>query len=73
MPLYDFTCTKCGKVLEFLTSRDCQEKPCAAASSEEPKAPSGTCDGTMVRNIIQTGSSFSLKGTGWYVSDYKGR
>lgn len=73
MPLYDYTCAKCGKVKEFLASRQETEKPCAAAESEQAQPASTHCDGTMVRNIIQVGSSAHFKGTGWYVTDYKKR
>ena len=58
MPLYDYTCKGCGDVQEFLLNRD-----------EEP-GPCGHCDGTMIRNGVQSGHGFRLKGGGWEADNY---
>ncbi len=56
MPIYEYLCRKCG---EFETMQRITE----AALEKCP-----TCDGKVRRLISQT--SFQLKGTGWYVTDY---
>ncbi len=58
MPIYEYHCEKCGHEFEVLQkSFDVDEAPC-----EECGAPSKR----MISN-----TSFVLKGTGWYVTDYK--
>jgi putative FmdB family regulatory protein len=58
MPIYEYKCNKCGKEFEVLQkSFDVDEAPCEA------------CGGTGKRFMSNT--SFVLKGTGWYVTDYK--
>ncbi len=62
MPLYEYGCEKCGQVVEKL-----QSSPDAPAPQECPKC--GAKD-SMSRLISNT--SFQLKGSGWYVTDYGG-
>lgn len=62
MPLYEYGCEKCGQVVEKL-----QSSPEAPAPSECPKCGA---TGSMTRLISNT--SFQLKGSGWYVTDYGG-
>jgi putative FmdB family regulatory protein len=58
MPIYEYHCEKCGHEFEVLQKHfDVDEVPCE------------TCGGTAKRMISNT--SFVLKGTGWYVTDYK--
>ena len=58
MPIYEYKCDKCGKEFEVLQKRfDVDEAPCEA------------CGGTGKRFMSNT--SFVLKGSGWYVTDYK--
>lgn len=58
MPIYEYQCSNCGKVFEVLQkSFDVDEAPC------------DTCGAPGKRLISNT--SFVLKGTGWYVTDYK--
>jgi putative FmdB family regulatory protein len=58
MPIYEYKCDTCGKEFEVLQkSFDVDEAPCEA------------CGGTGKRFMSNT--SFVLKGTGWYVTDYK--
>jgi putative FmdB family regulatory protein len=56
MPIYEYQCHKCGT---FETTQRITEKPLA-------KCP--TCKG-KVRKLISN-TSFQLKGTGWYITDY---
>jgi putative FmdB family regulatory protein len=56
MPIYEYACPKCG---EFeVTQR----------ITEEPLKKCPTCK-SKVRKLISS-TSFQLKGSGWYVTDY---
>jgi putative FmdB family regulatory protein len=59
MPIYEYECGKCGV---FETS----QRISAAALTKCP-----TCRRKVRRLISNT--SFQLKGTGWYVTDYAGK
>ena len=60
MPIYEYKCQKCGKQFEaFKGISDPEVKSCKF------------CKG-KVQKIVSL-SSFSLKGSGWYVTDYKGK
>ena len=56
MPIYEYSCQKCGT---FEVTQRIIEKPLT-------KCP--TCKGKVKKLISNT--SFQLKGTGWYVTDY---
>lgn len=56
MPIYEYQCQKCGT---FEATQKITDKPLA-------KCP--TCKGKVKKLISNT--SFQLKGTGWYVTDY---
>ncbi len=56
MPIYEYQCQKCGT---FEVSQRITENPLG-------KCP--TCKGKVKKLISNT--SFQLKGTGWYVTDY---
>jgi putative FmdB family regulatory protein len=56
MPIYEYQCQKCGT---FETTQKITDKPLT-------KCP--TCKG-KVRKLISN-TSFQLKGTGWYITDY---
>ncbi len=57
MPIYEYQCTKCGEVFEaFQKINDHPLKECRF------------CRGKVERLISQT--SFQLKGSGWYLTDY---
>ena len=56
MPIYEYECQKCGT---FEATQRITEKPLG-------KCP--TCKGKVKKLISNT--SFQLKGTGWYVTDY---
>ena len=58
MPIYEYKCTKCGKEFEVLQrSFDVDEAPCEHCGAPGKRFMSNT--------------SFVLKGSGWYVTDYK--
>ena len=56
MPIYEYKCNKCG-VFEVMQK-----------ISEAPLKKCPTCKGKAERQISNT--SFVLKGSGWYVTDY---
>jgi putative FmdB family regulatory protein len=60
MPIYEYECENCGKIEEALQK-----------ISDKPLRKCGHCSGKLHRLISQ--SSFHLKGTGWYVTDYAGK
>jgi putative FmdB family regulatory protein len=62
MPIYEYECSKCGKIEEALQK-----------FSDKPLTKCKFCSGKLTKLVSQ--SSFHLKGSGWYVTDYaaKGR
>jgi putative FmdB family regulatory protein len=61
MPLYEFVCPKCNHLHEeWFKIKDSPKK-----------LPCKKCNGIMKRIISNT--SFILKGTGWYQTDYKNK
>jgi putative FmdB family regulatory protein len=58
MPLYEYECAKCKKVIEVMQK-----------FSEGPLAECPDCKGPVTK--LMSMSSFALKGTGWYTTDYK--
>ncbi|MFH2220512.1 MAG: zinc ribbon domain-containing protein [Pseudomonadota bacterium] len=57
MPLYEYECTKCHRIDEVFQK-----------FSDKPLAKCTHCSGKLQKLISQ--STFHLKGTGWYVTDY---
>ena len=57
MPIYEYSCKKCGKTIEVIQK-----------FSDKPLKKHQGCGGTLTKLISQ--SAFQLKGTGWYVTDY---
>ena len=57
MPIYEYGCEKCGHQSEVLQK-----------FSDPPITECELCHGKMKKLISH--SSFHLKGTGWYVTDY---
>lgn len=57
MPIYEYECENCGKTEEHLQK-----------FSDAPMTTCIKCGGNLHKLISQ--SSFHLKGTGWYVTDY---
>lgn len=56
MPIYEYYCSKCGEFESFQRITDKALTRCP------------TCRGKVTKLISQ--SSFHLKGSGWYVTDY---
>lgn len=57
MPIYEYQCVKCGEVFEAFQK-----------ITDKPLIKCRFCDGKVQQLISKT--SFQLKGTGWYLSDY---
>ncbi len=57
MPIYEYECEKCGQQTEALQR-----------FSDPPISKCESCHGKLKKLISQ--STFHLKGTGWYVTDY---
>ena len=57
MPIYEYECTKCGKIEEALQK-----------FSDKPLTRCRHCKGKLTKLVSQ--SSFHLKGSGWYATDY---
>ena len=57
MPIYEYKCTKCGKEFELIQK-----------FSDKPATKCPDCSGKVEKLISQ--SSFVLKGTGWYQTDF---
>ena len=57
MPVYEYGCLKCGKTHEIMQK-----------FSDAPMATCPDCGATVKKLISNT--SFVLKGTGWYATDY---
>lgn len=60
MPIYEYECDKCGSIIEKFQT-----------FSEKPLTKCDHCSGKVHRIISQ--STFHLKGSGWYVTDYAGK
>ncbi|MCD6152690.1 MAG: zinc ribbon domain-containing protein [Syntrophobacterales bacterium] len=60
MPIYEFKCTECGKEFEEFRSITDDTVPACRF-----------CKGKVKKLISH--SSFQLKGSGWYVTDYGGK
>ncbi len=57
MPIYEYQCAACGKVMEAWQK-----------FSEAPLTDCPACGGPLTKLI--SNCAFHLKGSGWYVSDY---
>ena len=60
MPIYEYECTKCGKISEVWQQM-----------SDKPLKKCQYCSGKVQKLISR--SSFHLKGSGWYATDYSGK
>jgi putative FmdB family regulatory protein len=58
MPIYEYQCPKCEKVYEVMQK-----------FSDPPETACPQCAGPVTKIVSRT--SFQLKGSGWYVTDYK--
>ena len=57
MPIYEYQCSKCGEIFEAFQK-----------ISDAPLTECRFCRGKVEKLISQT--SFQLKGSGWYLTDY---
>jgi putative FmdB family regulatory protein len=57
MPIYEYECVKCGEIEEAIQK-----------FSDKPLTNCRHCRGKLHKLVSQ--STFHLKGTGWYVTDY---
>lgn len=57
MPIYEYACQKCGAQIEVMQK-----------ISDAPLKKHETCGGKLEKQWSNT--SFQLKGSGWYVTDY---
>ncbi|MDP8255428.1 MAG: zinc ribbon domain-containing protein [Candidatus Alcyoniella australis] len=58
MPIYEYECQQCGKLSEHWQK-----------TTDGPPENCPHCQGGPLRKIVSL-STFHLKGTGWYVTDY---
>jgi putative FmdB family regulatory protein len=58
MPLYEYKCANCNQNIEIIQK-----------FSDPPLATCPECGGSVSKVMSRT--SFQLKGSGWYASDYK--
>jgi putative FmdB family regulatory protein len=58
MPIYEYRCHKCRKTFEVMQK-----------FSDQPLSRCPSCSGKVSKII--SNCSFQLKGSGWYVTDYK--
>ena len=57
MPLYEYQCSKCGRVFEVIQK-----------FSDDPLTTHEDCGGKVEK--LLSAPAFHLKGSGWYVTDY---
>lgn len=60
MPIYEYECAQCGQIEEVIQR-----------FSDAPLTTCKNCSGKLNKLISQ--STFHLKGSGWYVTDYAGK
>ncbi|MCA1620027.1 MAG: zinc ribbon domain-containing protein [Acidobacteria bacterium] len=60
MPIYEYSCQKCGAHMEVMQK-----------ISDKPLVRHAKCGGKLTKEWSRTG--FQFKGTGWYVTDYAGK
>jgi putative FmdB family regulatory protein len=61
MPLYEYQCASCGKSIEILQK-----------VSDEPIVICPDCGSAQLKKKVSA-TRFQLKGTGWYVTDFKNK
>ncbi len=59
MPIYEYECKACGHTFDTIQS-----------FSEEPLTDCPVCKEPALKKLISA-SAFHLKGSGWYVTDFK--
>ena len=60
MPIYEYSCKKCGAHLEVMQK-----------ITDKPPTRHARCGGKLEKEWSRTG--FQFKGSGWYVTDYAGK
>lgn len=60
MPIYEYRCEKCGTHIEVIQK-----------ISDAPLKRCAKCRGKLEKTVSRT--SFQLKGSGWYVTDYSAK
>jgi len=60
MPIYEYKCQDCGEITEILQK-----------FSDKPLSQCPSCGGKVAKII--SNCTFQLKGSGWYVTDYKNK
>jgi len=60
MPIYEYECRECGQIHEFMQKM-----------SDSPLSTCPKCSGKLQKLISH--STFHLKGSGWYATDYAKR
>jgi putative FmdB family regulatory protein len=60
MPIYEYSCKKCGAHVEVMQK-----------ISDAPLTRHAKCRGKLEKEWSRTG--FQFKGSGWYVTDYAGK
>lgn len=61
MPTYEYECDKCGGQFEYFQ-----------AMSDAPKTVCEKCGGHLTK-LLSAGSGLIFKGSGFYITDYKGK
>lgn len=61
MPIYEYQCTACGHTLDALQKM-----------SDEALIDCPACQKAALQKIMSA-TSFQLKGTGWYVTDFRNK
>lgn len=61
MPIYEYACQACGHQIEALQKM-----------SDEPLTDCPQCGKPELKKLISA-AGFQLKGTGWYVTDFKNK
>lgn len=59
MPIYEYQCQSCGECTEVLQN-----------VNDAPETVCPSCDAEALRRLVSA-PSFQLKGTGWYVTDFR--
>lgn len=59
MPIYEYQCQQCGQLAEFIQKVD-----------EAPKTLCPSCGSNALQKCLSR-TSFQLKGSGWYVTDFR--
>lgn len=62
MPIYEYKCIDCTALHEVLQKL-----------SDNPISQCPVCSSSRYSKQISTGTAFSLKGNGYYVTDFKGK